>query len=73
VLVIAVTYKSLERMREKHRILPIETAILAGECQKVLVAPAFVFHTGKAVVQTAAIEIPINHLLDLRSPESVLS
>ena len=35
-------------------------------------AAIFAFHTGKAVVDVAAIQIPINHLLDVRSPESVL-
>jgi hypothetical protein len=36
-------------------------------------AAAFAFHTGKAVVQIAAIQIPIDHLLKIRPPESVLS
>ena len=46
---------------------------LAGECQEVFVAAVFAFHTGKPVVDVATIQIPINHLLDVRSPESVLS
>ena len=29
-------------------------------------------HAGESVVQVAAIEIPINHLLDIWPPESVL-
>ena len=36
-------------------------------------AAIFAFHTGKAVRDVAAaIQIPINHLLDVRLPESVL-
>ena len=50
-----------------------EMTPLAGECQGVFVAAVFAFHTGKPVVDVAAIQIPINHLLDVRSPESVLS
>jgi hypothetical protein len=32
----------------------------------------FAYHTGKTVVEGAAIEIAIDHLLDIWSPESVL-
>jgi hypothetical protein len=32
----------------------------------------FAFHTGKTVVQIAAVEIAINNLLDIRPPESIL-
>jgi len=32
----------------------------------------FAFHTGKAVVQITAIEITIDHLLDIGPPESVM-
>ena len=35
-------------------------------------ATVFTFHAGKAVVQITAIEITIDHLLDIRPPESVL-
>jgi len=35
-------------------------------------AAVFTFHAGKAVVQITAIEITIDHLLDIGSPESVL-
>lgn len=35
-------------------------------------AAIFAFHTGKNVVRIVTIEIAINHLLDIRSPESVL-
>ena len=47
-------------------------AALAGECQEVFVAAAFTFHAGKAVVQITAIEITIDHLLDIGPPEAVL-
>jgi len=36
-------------------------------------AAIFAFHAGKAVVQIAAIEIAIDHLLDIGPPESVLT
>jgi len=36
-------------------------------------AAIFAFHTGKPVVDVAAIQISVNHLLAVRSPESVLS
>ena len=42
------------------------------ECQQVFMAAIFAFHAGKAVVQIAAIEIPIDHLLDIGPPEAVL-
>ena len=45
---------------------------LAGEGQQVFMAAVFVFHTGKAVVQITAIEIAIDHLLDIGPPEAVL-
>jgi hypothetical protein len=47
-------------------------AALAGECQQIFMATIFTFHTGKAVVQITAIEIAIDHLLDVGPPESVL-
>jgi hypothetical protein len=34
---------------------------------------AFAFHTDKAFAQIAAIQIPMDHLLKIRPPESVLS
>jgi len=49
-----------------------EVAAFAGECQQVFMAAISAFHTGKAVVQIAAIQIPINHLLKIRPPESIL-
>ena len=35
-------------------------------------AAVFAFHTGKPVVQITAIEIAIDHLLDIGPPESIL-
>jgi len=45
---------------------------LARKCQQIFVATVFTFHAGKAVVQITAIEIAVDHLLDIRPPESVL-
>ena len=47
-------------------------AALIGKYQQILMAAIFAFHMGKAVVQIAAIQIPINNLLKIRPPESVL-
>jgi len=47
-------------------------AALARKCQQIFVAAVFTFHTGKAVAQITAIEITIDHLLDVVPPESVL-
>jgi len=44
----------------------------AGECQEVFMAAIFAFHAGKPVVQIAAIEIAVDHLLDIGPPEAVL-
>ena len=49
-----------------------EVAALAGENDEIFMAGIFTFHTGKAVVQITAIEIPRDHLLDRGPPESVL-
>jgi len=49
-----------------------EVAALAGEGQKIFMAAILAFHTGKAVVRITAIEITIDHLLDIWPPESVL-
>jgi hypothetical protein len=35
-------------------------------------AVVFAFHAGKAVVEMAAVEIAIDHLLDIGSPETIL-
>lgn len=48
-----------------------EVTALAGECEQVFMAAIFAFHTGKTFVQVTAIEITINHLLDIGPPESV--
>ena len=42
------------------------------KCQQIFVAAVFTFHAGKAVVQITAIEIAIDHLLDIGPPEAVL-
>jgi uncharacterized protein (UPF0254 family) len=49
-----------------------EMAALIRKYQQILMAAIFAFHMGKAVVQIAAIQIPINNLLKIRPPESVL-
>jgi hypothetical protein len=49
-----------------------EVTALAGEGEQVFMAAVFAFDTGKAVVQIAAIEIAVNHLLDVRPPEAVM-
>jgi hypothetical protein len=41
-----------------------KVATFARKGQKVFMATIFALHTGKAVVQIAAIQIPINHLLN---------
>jgi hypothetical protein len=51
----------------------LKAAPLAGEGQEIFVAAIFTLHAGKAVVQVATIEIAINHLLDIRPPESVVT
>ena len=45
---------------------------LAGECQEIFMAAILAFDAGKAVVQIAAIEITIDHPLDIGPPETVL-
>jgi hypothetical protein len=45
---------------------------LARKYQQIFVAAVFAFHTGKPVAQIAAIEIAIDHLLDIGPPEAVL-
>lgn len=51
----------------------IEMTPLAGEGQQVFMAAVIAFHAGKTVVRIAAIEITINHLLDIGTPEYVLT
>jgi hypothetical protein len=50
----------------------LKAASLAGKSQQIFVAAVFAFHTGKTVVQIAAIQIPIN-LLKIRPPEAILT
>ena len=45
---------------------------LTRKCQQIFVTAIFAFHAGKAVVQITAIEIAIDHLLDVGPPEPVL-
>jgi len=47
-------------------------AALARKCQQIFVAAVFTFHAGKPVVQITAIEIAVDHLLDIGPPEAVL-
>jgi len=47
-------------------------AALAGKGQKAHMAACFALNEGKAVVQVAAFQIPVNDLLDIGPPESVL-
>lgn len=49
-----------------------EVAALAGKGKEVFMAAVFAFHTGKAVVQVAAIEVAVYHLLDIGAPEPIL-
>jgi hypothetical protein len=49
-----------------------EVTALAGKGQEIFMAAVLAFHTGKAVVQVTAIEITIDHLLDIGPPEAVL-
>jgi hypothetical protein len=49
-----------------------EVPALTGKSEQILMAAIFAFHAGKAVVEIAAIQIPINHLLDIRPPKSIL-
>jgi hypothetical protein len=46
---------------------------LAGEGQEIFMAAILAFHSGKAVVQIVAIQIPVNNLLQIGPPESVLT
>ena len=49
-----------------------EVPPLTRKCQQVFMAAVFAFHTGKTVLQIAAIQITVNHLLDVRPPETIL-
>jgi hypothetical protein len=45
---------------------------LTRKCQQIFMTAVSTFHTGKAVVQITAVEVAIDHLLDIWPPESVL-
>jgi len=47
-------------------------ATLAGKGQQIFMTAVFAFHTGKAVVRIAAVEVAVDDLLDIGPPESVL-
>ena len=49
-----------------------EIVTSSGECWEMFMAAIFAFHTGKAFVQIAAVEITVNHPLKIGSPEPVL-
>jgi len=48
----------------------VKEVTLAGRGQRVLVVAVFAFHPGKTIIQIAAIEIAIDHLLNIVTPES---
>jgi hypothetical protein len=47
-----------------------KVAALARKCQQIFMAAVFAFHAGKAVVQITAVEMTIDHLLDIGPPEA---
>ena len=47
-------------------------AALAGKRQEIFMAAIFAFDAGKAVVRVAAVQIPVNDLLQIGPPEAVL-
>jgi PAS domain-containing protein len=49
-----------------------EVAALAGKGQEIFMAAVFALHAGKAVVRVATVEVPVNDLLQIRPPETVL-
>jgi len=49
-----------------------EVAALTREGQQVFMAAVFAFHTGKTVVQIAAIKVAVDYLFDIRPPETVI-
>jgi len=49
-----------------------EVPAFTGECQEVFVAAVFAFHTGKTMLQIAAIQITVDHLCDIGPPETIL-
>jgi len=49
-----------------------EVPPFTGESQQVFMAAIFALHTGKTVLQIAAIQITVEHLCDIRPPETIL-
>jgi len=48
-------------------------AALAGEGQQILMAAILAFDMSKAGVRVAAVQIPVDHLLDIGPPETILT
>jgi hypothetical protein len=49
-----------------------EMVALAGESEQIFMAAVFALHAGETVVQVAAVRIPVNDLLQIGPPETVL-
>jgi len=49
----------------------LKVVTLAGEGKQLLMAAFFAFHSGKAVVQVATVQVAVNDLLEVRPPEPV--
>jgi hypothetical protein len=50
----------------------LKAVMLAEEGKQLLMAAVSALHAGKAVVEIAAIETPINNLLKIRPEETIL-
>jgi hypothetical protein len=50
-----------------------EMAALAGKCQQIFMAAIFAAYSGKTVLQITAVQVTVDHLFDIRPPESVIS
>jgi len=50
-----------------------EMTALAGKRQKVLMAAIKASHPGKSQMQVPAVQIPVNHVPDIRSEKSILT
>jgi hypothetical protein len=48
-----------------------EMPALAGERQQILVAAGLASHPGKTQMQVPAVQIPVNHILDIGSKKTV--
>lgn len=66
------TYKSLKQIVEVMDRYGSKVVTSAEEGQELFMAAILAFHTGKAVVQIAAVEAAVNDLLQIGPPESVL-